>query len=394
MATKYTIVYTTPRVAFSIPLRAFSIDQIIVYYSTNTTSPAPADVQTGAADVTADCTFDGIDERANAFTVNYPTAPATGTIIVEIRGNANRVTTFVAGRMPSSGMLDDEFDHAYSLFGGFQGGNVVDNLQTLRDDIDTNETDITALEGRATALEALDPLLRVGGVWDAEADRITDVANPTAAQDAATKTYVDGKTFPGDTLPTILLAEVNLPLIATDDDPQAAAWQVLGLAGLATEVTDELDKLPLRLELIDVRTLAAGFDVEATADGVPEDVDNGLGDDLISEELPAGDYIVLVIAPASCRQTANGVLEMRIFFRVAYGASSFPTRSVFLDLPDLGAIIVDDETYLSVPIVYSRPVTLAAPGRIRLQVWRGAAGRAGAVNEGSSLYVFKQDTMP
>lgn len=64
----------------------------------------------------------------------------------------------------------------------------------------------------------------MGDRWDAQGQRIASVADPTTAQDAATKAYVDSKgTFPAS-LPDITVPDVGRYLQAIDDIPDTVAW--------------------------------------------------------------------------------------------------------------------------------------------------------------------------
>lgn len=224
-----TVVYTTALTRFTIGRRAFSTDTINVYYSTNTTSPAPADVLTGAVLVDPGAyTVEGIGARADAFVIDWPAAPTSGTLIVDVESAIGRISNFPDNQLPSGAALNREFDHIITL----TGDNATDitaldvrvtanegditaldgRLTTAEGDITTAEADIDALEawragtvdptltshgnrlttveGRATALEN-NALLESGGVFNAENKRIANAADPASAQDVATAKYVD-----------------------------------------------------------------------------------------------------------------------------------------------------------------------------------------------------------
>lgn len=243
MATS-TVVYTTARTRFTISRRAFATDTINVYYATNTTSPAPADVMTGAVLVDPSAyTLEGVGARANTFVVNWPAAPTSGTLIVEAISDVDRISTFPDNQLPSGAALNAEFDHVITLIDdvigtatpGYSLGDAEDEIDALDVRLTTAEGDIaaldgrlttaegdidaleawrsgtvdptltshggrlTAVEGRATALEGRatdlenNALLESGGVFQAEGKRIANAADPVSAQDVATANYVDAQ---------------------------------------------------------------------------------------------------------------------------------------------------------------------------------------------------------
>lgn len=221
-----TVVYTTARTRFTISLRVFSVDTLNIYYSTNTTSPAPSDVLTGASLVDPnDYEIEGVNAKANTVTLVWAEAPATGTIIAELIRNPTRVSSFPTNRLPSAKDLDDELDHLVTL--------ATDQDATLTDHesrIDDLEATDLILDGRLDTLETAGEdghalLYGTGtGTFEAESKRISSVANPTDTQDAATKAYVDSKVSASGAVPGVDLADVGKALVATDDDPDTYAW--------------------------------------------------------------------------------------------------------------------------------------------------------------------------
>ena len=273
-----TVVYTTARTRFTVPRRAFSTDTINVYYSTNTTSPAPADVLTGAVLVDPGAyTVEGIGARADAFVIDWPAAPTSGTLIVDVESAIGRISNFPDNQLPSGAALNREFDHIITL----TGDNATDitaldvrvtanegditaldaRLTTAEGDITTAEADIDALEawrtgtvdptltshgnrlttveGRATTLEA-DALLEVAGVFDAESKRIGSVADPVNAQDAATQAYVLAR-----------IAEVAVEEGAVPVPGAGASGRILESTGAATWEWSTETTAQFRVELDD-----------------------------------------------------------------------------------------------------------------------------------------------
>jgi len=137
MAQYQTTVYgnvpqTQGRKQFTIGLRVFSVDTLNLYYSTNVVSPAPADVLLGATLVSPnDYSVEGVNAAANAVTLVWPDAPATGTLIAELIGNANRISSFLSNQAFPIKALDDELNHFLSLITGVQAEAITAQSKSL-----------------------------------------------------------------------------------------------------------------------------------------------------------------------------------------------------------------------------------------------------------------------
>lgn len=363
MATYATIVYSNSRKAFTVNLRLFSVDTLNLYYSDNTTSPAPDDVLTGASLIDPnDYEVIGLNAAANSVTVKWPDAPAAGTLIAERVGNATRISSFPANQAFPIEALDNELDHILTL------------IDSAQDEVDDHETRLTAAEAdiddhetRVTALET-DALLEVGGVWDGEGKRLTDIDDPTANQDAATKIYVDSAVGESGAVPGVTNAgQVGQALVATDDDPDAWAWGEVETAGIADDAITT-DKLRVgAVTLAKQANLAANKLIgRATAStGAPEAVDVGDGLAMSAGALTLS-VTYSVTTPASDTVTGGGITSIETVSNLASGVWLFLVTcsvriSVGATIFSQGAMILEKDTGGGFSDVASVPFTLGDP---------------------------------
>jgi len=325
--------------------------------------------------------------------INYPGALGATQIGKPLRikriVSPSQLTDFTSG-VATGQALDAEFGNLYSAVGDIRGGNNTDDFSTLRADIDENADDIAdlaaadvVLDARIDATEtdiaALEStaLLEVGGVWAGEGLRLASIADPSGAQDAATRHYVDAVLGASGAVPGVPSAtEVGYPLVATGDNPDTWTWARLAGRALLEGIEFAAFLQTTNQEF----PLATGYaDIEPT------------GQALVSAVLPAGEYILIAMVTLSfVDDDDSNDVETTALTRFRYGGDASPEIRTRLNL--FTGTLGSSQLQFDVTTTMIQKVTLAAPGTIAVQarVIAAPANDGGVgVSAGSALLIFR-----